>query len=64
MEKQNSKFPIEKDFEPIVIRSDANIESPINGYGRCHSCNCQGWIPNNPPNDYCNYCKHHWERHW
>lgn len=35
-----------------------------NGYGACKSCSCKGWIPNNPKNDYCKNCDHHWERHW
>jgi hypothetical protein len=35
-----------------------------NGYGPCHSCGCQGYVPNYPTNDYCKNCKHHWERHW
>ncbi len=37
---------------------------PKNGYGSCKSCNCKGWVPNHPKNDYCKNCGHHWSQHW
>ena len=36
---------------------------PKDGYGACKSCKCTGWMPNNPKNDYCKSCGHHWEQH-
>lgn len=31
--------------------------------GGCRSCNCRGYIPNRPPNDWCSNCGHHWNNH-
>lgn len=37
-----------------------------NGYGACKAdgCRCNGYKPNDPKNDYCRVCGHHWTRHW
>ena len=37
-----------------------------NGYGACKAsgCGCNGYKPNDPLNDYCRVCGHHWERHY
>ena len=43
--------------------NDISVEIK-NGYGSCKSCSCRGYIPNDPKNDYCKNCGHHWERHW
>jgi hypothetical protein len=36
---------------------------PLAGYGACRACGCKGWVPNQPKNDYCKNCNHHWEMH-
>lgn len=33
------------------------------GSGRCKSCGCKGYRPNNPKNDYCKDCGHSWYMH-
>ena len=45
---------------------DKNYFNPQNGYGACKAdgCNCNGYKPNDPKNDYCRVCGHHWTRHW
>jgi hypothetical protein len=48
----------------IEQRKIQNISETIkSGYGACRSCDCKGWKPNYPKNDYCKNCGHHWERH-
>ncbi len=60
VQDENENFiviiPDKNDFGKIVYK-------PENGYGACKSCKCTGWIPNNPKNDYCKNCGHHWEQH-
>lgn len=34
-----------------------------NGYGWCRSCGCKGYRPNQPKNEYCKDCGHHYSRH-
>jgi hydrogenase maturation factor HypF (carbamoyltransferase family) len=58
-----------KQFKDIVIHhqtksTSEELKSKINnGYGACKSCNCRGWQPNNPKNNYCKNCGHHWTQH-
>ena len=35
------------------------LDEPIPGYG-----DCRGYKRNNPPDDYCSYFGHHYERHY
>lgn len=37
-----------------------------NGYGACKAsgCGCNGFKPNDPKDDYCRVCGHHWTRYW
>ena len=47
----------------VIMPKKIGFSKPDNGYGACKSCKCTGWIPNNPKNDYCKNCGHHWEQH-
>ncbi len=40
-----------------------NDDTPIEGSGPCKACDCRGYIPNKPPNDYCKNCQHSWYMH-
>ncbi len=33
------------------------------GYGACNACDCRGYRPNDPKNDYCRDCGHSWWNH-
>lgn len=46
-----------------ILRFSISINLPKDGYGACKSCSCKGWKPNNPKNDYCRECGHHWTQH-
>lgn len=34
-----------------------------NGFGSCKACQCMGYKANDPKNDYCRSCGHHWTQH-
>jgi hypothetical protein len=53
----NSAVPAKGELMPALLTEIKN------GYGNCKSCNCKGYIPNYPKDDYCKNCGHHWERH-
>jgi len=36
---------------------------PVAGSGRCKACDCPGYRPNNPKDDYCRDCGHSWYMH-
>lgn len=35
----------------------------INGYGRCRSCDCSGYISKHDGSHTCKVCGHHYDRH-
>lgn len=37
--------------------------SIMNGYGRCRSCNCSGYISKHDGTHTCKVCGHHYDRH-
>lgn len=51
----------------LVIKGNSILHSlesiPLAGYGSCRACDCKGWIPNDPKNNYCKNCGHHYDRH-
>lgn len=44
-------------------RSVKLLDSPIAGSGPCKACDCRGYKPNDPKNDYCKVCGHSWYMH-
>lgn len=38
-------------------------ETLIAGYGRCHSCDCKGYISKHNGSHECKTCNHHYDRH-
>ena len=38
-------------------------KTPLAGEGGCRACSCKGFVPNNPKNNYCKNCEHHYDRH-
>lgn len=48
------------------IDFNEHLEEIKSGYGACFVkyCTCTGWKPNNPKNDYCKNCGHHWSQHY
>jgi hypothetical protein len=66
-------FP--SDFERIHIdrkewltstsyRAEAVVPKPMFGYGACRSCDCPGYKPNRPKDDYCRVCGHSYYQHY
>lgn len=52
----------------FVIKGNSILQTlkktPLAGYGSCRACDCKGWIPNQPKNNYCKNCGHHYDRHY
>ena len=48
------------------ITIDDHSKKIKSGYGSCFIkyCTCTGWRPNNPKNDFCKNCGHHWSQHY
>jgi hypothetical protein len=42
----------------------ASKEIIIDGYGRCKSCDCRGYISKHNGTHECKNCNHHFDRHW
>jgi len=50
-----------KDVNFIKISSNEII---LDGYGRCRSCDCRGYISKHNGTHECKNCNHHFDRHW
>jgi hypothetical protein len=61
-EADKGKKP-ESDHQVGTALLDTIEVRPIAGSGRCKSCGCKGYRPNNPKNDYCKDCGHSWYMH-
>ncbi len=44
--------------------TEPQINPPRADWGRCHSCNCQGFMSTPKKDNICGTCGHHWSRHW
>jgi hypothetical protein len=66
----NPNFITEEEDSLTITNEQNNINNISieikNGYGACkaYGCGCNGYKPNDPKNEYCRVCGHHWERHW
>ena len=50
-----------EDVEPQALQPCGGREQA--GYGRCKSCDCSGYRPNDPKNNFCRDCGHHFDQH-
>jgi len=55
-------MPFKRDPQ-LETGSLATDNEPAAGSGRCKSCGCKGYRPNDPKNDYCKDCGHSWYMH-
>jgi transposase len=66
--KINSKVnPVNPQIEFEIIENPKAMLKKhkiiINGYGRCRSCECRGYISKHDGTHECKNCGHHYDRH-
>lgn len=68
LKKLNKKLGFLQGRDLPIFNSKITIDDHLvtDGYGACFIkyCTCKGWKPNNPKNNYCKNCGHHWSQHY
>ncbi len=66
-DKQGFSFSNSNVELELEINHEENEKKIIrSGYGRCtvKYCECYGYKPNNPKNEYCSVCGHNYSMHY